>query len=73
LSAHIAIQVSSSAYFYSQESKAFHRGATIYHDLQSKAYEAGYLNNEQPDGSRKINIPLTPAQFSPEAAARAGR
>ena len=61
------------AYFYSQESKAFHRGATIYHDLQSKAYEAGYLNNEQPDGSRKINIPLTPAQFSPEAAARAGR
>jgi hypothetical protein len=61
------------AYFYSQESKAFHRGATIYHDLQSKAYEAGYLNNEQPDGSRRINIPLTPAQFSPEAAARAGR
>ena len=61
------------AYFYSQESKAFHRGATIYHDLQSKAYEAGYLNNEQPDGSRKINIPLTPGQFSPEAAARAGR
>ena len=61
------------AYFYSQESKAFHRGATIYHDLQSKAYEAGYLNNEQPDGSRKINIPLTPAMFSPEAAARAGR
>jgi hypothetical protein len=61
------------AYFYSQESKAFHRGATIYHDLQSKAYEAGYLNNEQADGSRKINIPLTPGQFSPEAAARAGR
>jgi hypothetical protein len=61
------------AYFYSQESKAFHRGATIYHDLQSKAYEAGYLNNEQADGSRKINIPLNPGQFSPEAAARAGR
>jgi hypothetical protein len=60
-------------YFYSQESKALHRGATIYHDLQSKAYEAGYLNNEQPDGSRRINIPLTPAQFSPDAAARAGR
>jgi len=61
------------AYFYSQESKALHRGATIYHDLQSKAYEASYLNNEQADGSRKINVPLTPAQFSPEAAARAGR
>jgi hypothetical protein len=60
------------AYFYSQESKAFHRGATIYHDLQAKAYEAGYLNNEQPDGSRRINVPLTPAMFSPEAAARAG-
>lgn len=60
------------AYFYSQESKAYHRGATIYHDLQQKAYEAGYLNNEQPDGSRKINVPLRPDEFSPEAAGRAG-
>ena len=61
------------AYFYSQESKAFHRGATIYHDLQAKAYEAGYLNNEQPDGSRRVNIPLKPDEFSPDAAGRAGR
>src|SRR3546814_8648939 len=28
-------------YFYSQESKTFHRGASIYHDLTAKAYEAG--------------------------------
>lgn len=59
-------------YFYSQESKTFHRGASIYHDLTANAYEAGYLTNERGKDWWKINLPLTPAQFSPEAAARGG-
>jgi hypothetical protein len=59
-------------YFYSQESKTFHRGASIYHDLTAKAYEAGYLTNERGKDWWRINIPLSPAQFSPEAAARGG-
>jgi hypothetical protein len=60
------------AYFYSQESKAYHRGASIYHDLSSGAYEAGYLTNEAGPNWWRINQPMTAAQFSPEAAARAG-
>src|SRR3546814_11505832 len=50
----------------------FHRGASIYHDLTAKAYEAGYLVNERGDDWWRINIPLTPALFSPGAAARGG-
>jgi len=59
-------------FFYSQESKAFHRGATIYHDLSSGAYEAGYLVNERGKDWWRINQPMKPAMFSPEAAARGG-
>ncbi len=59
-------------YFYSQESAAFHRGASIYHDLTAKAYEAGYLVNERGEDWWRINMPLSPALFSPQAAARAG-
>ncbi len=59
-------------YFYSQESAAFHRGASIYHDLTAKAYEAGYLVNERGEDWWRINTPLTPAMFSPQAAARGG-
>jgi hypothetical protein len=61
------------AYFYSQESMAFHRGMSLYHDLSSGAYEAGYLTNEAGDNWWKINQPgVTPAMFSPDAAARGG-
>lgn len=59
-------------FFYSQESATFHRGATIYHDLTARAYEAGYLVNERGADWWRVNIPLTPAQFSPQAAARGG-
>jgi hypothetical protein len=60
-------------YFYSQESKAFHRGASVYHDLSSGAYEAGYLTNEAGKDWWKINQPnVKPQSFSPEAAARGG-
>ncbi|NKF22018.1 DUF1329 domain-containing protein [Solimonas sp. C16B3] len=59
-------------YFYSQESKTFHRGVSVYHDLTAKAYEAGYMVNERGDDWWRINTPLTPAMFSPGAAARGG-
>lgn len=60
-------------YFYSQESKSFHRGVSVYHDLASGAYEAGYLVNGAGANWWRLNQPLTPQMFSPEAAARAGR
>ncbi|MDB5984949.1 MAG: hypothetical protein JWR16_2 [Nevskia sp.] len=59
-------------FFYSQESKTFHRGATIYQDLSANAYEAGYLVNQAGDNWWRINTPLTPDKFSPSAAARGG-
>jgi hypothetical protein len=59
-------------YFYSQESKTFHRGSSIYHDLTSGAYEAGYLTNERGADWWRINTPLNPGMFSPDAAARGG-
>jgi hypothetical protein len=60
------------AYFYSQESKTFHRGASIYHDLTSGAYEAGYMTNERGNDWWRLNLPLTEEMFSPQAAARGG-
>ncbi len=61
-------------YFYSQESAAHHRGVQVFHDLIAGVYEANNLINERkPDEWWRINTPMTPAQFSPEAAARAGR
>lgn len=59
-------------YFYSQESHTFHRGASVYHDLTSGAYEAGYLTNEAGNNWWRVNIPLTPSMFTPESAAKAG-
>lgn len=60
------------AYIYSQQSWAFHRTASFYHDLTLGAYEAGYLVNERGKGWWKLNQKLRPQEFSPEAAARAG-
>lgn len=60
-------------YFYSQESHAFHRGASVYHDLSQRAYEATYLVNQSGQGWWRLNQPLQPEMFSAEAAARAGR
>jgi len=65
-------RVATVAYFYSQESATWHRGASIYQDLTSGAYEAGYLTNERGKDWWRINQPLTPAMFTPEAAARGG-
>ncbi len=60
-------------YFYSQEAQAFHRGVSIYHDLTSKSYEATYLTNERGDDWWRLNLPMSPRDFSPDAAARAGQ
>ena len=59
-------------YHYSPDAKVYHRGATVYHDLTSGAYEAGYLVNERGSDWWKINVPLTASEFSPDAAARGG-
>ena len=64
-------RISLITYFYSQESHSWNRGASIYHDLSSGAYEASYLVNESSSWWR-LNTPMTPAQFSPAAAQQAG-
>ncbi len=61
------------AYFYSQESGTFHRGVSLYHNLTSGAYEATYLVNEAGENWWRINQPMQKAEFSPQAAARAGQ
>ena len=60
------------AYFYSQEAGLYHRGASIYHDLNAGAYEAGYLTNERGEDWWRLNTPMTPDDFSAQAAARGG-
>jgi hypothetical protein len=59
-------------FFYSQESGTYHRGTTVYHDLTSGAYEAGYMVNERGNDWWRINMPIKDDEFSPEAAARGG-
>ncbi|MGJ8670459.1 MAG: DUF1329 domain-containing protein [Oceanococcus sp.] len=66
-------RVATIAFFYSQEAQAFHRGASIYHDLTSGNYEATYLTNERGDDWWRLNLPMERRDFSPEAAARAGQ
>ena len=61
-------------YFYSQESGTYHRGISLYHNLTSGAYEATYLVNEADEaGWWRINTPMEPREFSPQAAQRAGQ
>jgi len=58
-------------YFYAQEASAFHRGVQVFHDLAAKSYEAINLVNERDaDEWWRFNQPMTPAMFSPDAAAR---
>ena len=60
-------------YRYAPNAQAYHRGASIYHDLNIGGYEAGYLVNEAGDDWWKINDPnLTPEMFSPKSAAMGG-
>ncbi|TAM12192.1 MAG: DUF1329 domain-containing protein [Nevskiaceae bacterium] len=60
-------------YFYSPASQAFERGVSVFTDLTANSYEADYLVNERGEkGWWKINLPMQPAQFSPQAAASGG-
>jgi hypothetical protein len=60
-------------YHYSQESKSYHRGVSVYHDLTANAYEAGYLTNQAGEKWWRMNqTNITPGMFSPDAAARGG-
>jgi hypothetical protein len=59
-------------YHYSQEAKTWHRGVSVYHDLTSGAYEAGYMVNERGNDWWRFNLPMTDAMFTPQAAAQGG-
>ncbi len=60
-------------YRYAPNAQSYHRGASIYHDLQSGGYEAGYLVNEAGANWWKLDDPnLTPQMFSPTGAAMGG-
>ena len=61
------------AYRYAPNAQAYHRGASIYHDVLQGSYEAGYLVNEAGADWWKLNDPdLTPQMFSPKGAAMGG-
>ena len=60
-------------YFYSPESRTFHRSATLYHDLIAGTYEVSYLVNEAaPEDWWHLNQPLPDDLFSSQALARKG-
>lgn len=60
-------------YRYAPDAQAFHRGVSVYHDLNSEAYEAGYLVNEAGKDWWRLNrTDMNAKMFSPDAATRSG-
>lgn len=59
-------------YYYSFDIKAWHAGASFYHDLNSGGYMGYNLFQERPRGPILNKGGLTPAMFTPEAARNAG-
>ncbi|TXH05937.1 MAG: DUF1329 domain-containing protein [Nevskiaceae bacterium] len=60
-------------YRYAPDAQAWHRGVSVFHDLLSGAYEAGYLVNEAGRDWWRLNRSDMNAQmFSPDAATRQG-
>jgi hypothetical protein len=60
-------------YRYAPDAQAFHRGVSIYHDLNLGAYEATYLVNEAGKGWWRLNrTDLNPQMFNPNAVTRSG-
>lgn len=60
-------------YRYAPDAQAFHRGVSIYHDLNLGAYEATYLVNEAGKGWWRLNRDdLNPQMFNPNAVTRSG-
>ncbi len=61
------------AYRYGPNAQAYHRGVSVYHDLQEGSYESGYMVNEAGENWWKLNDPsLTPQMFSPKGASMSG-
>ncbi|SFU14220.1 DUF1329 domain-containing protein [Pseudomonas marincola] len=60
-------------YFYDYAAKTWQAGVGLYHDLEAKSYLAFNLINEQAAGYSLNRGDLTPRDFGPEAARRAGR
>lgn len=60
-------------YFYDYAANTWQAGVGLYHDLEAKSYLAFNLINEQPAGYSLNRGDLTPRDFGPEAARRAGR
>ena len=60
-------------YHYAPNAQAFHRGVTVFHDLNSEAYEAGYLVNEAGKNWWQLNrTDMSSKMFTPDAALRSG-
>lgn len=60
-------------YRYAPDAQAFHRGVSVYQDLNSDAYEAGYLVNEAGSNWWRLNrTDMTAKMFTPDAATRGG-
>ena len=60
-------------YRYAPDAQAWHRGVSVYHDLNANAYEAGYLVNEAGAGWWRLNRSDMNAQmFTPQAALQKG-
>ncbi|MES2883977.1 MAG: DUF1329 domain-containing protein [Pseudomonadota bacterium] len=60
-------------YRYAPDAQAFHRGVSVYQDLNADAYEAGYLVNEAGKDWWRLNrSDMNVKMFSPEAATRGG-
>ncbi len=60
-------------YRYAPDAQAFHRGVSVYQDLNTDAYEAGYLVNEAGKDWWRLNrTDMNAKMFSPEAATRSG-
>ncbi|WP_460480523.1 DUF1329 domain-containing protein [Comamonas humi] len=58
--------------YYSFDLRAWHAGASFYHDLQAGVYLGFALSNERPLGPILDRGGLTPAMYTPEAARNAG-
>ena len=60
-------------YRYAPDAQAWQRGVSVYHDLMSGAYEAGYLVNEAGKDWWRLNrTDMNLMMFSPDAATRRG-
>lgn len=60
-------------FYYHPLAAAYHRGVSVYHDLTTNNYEAGYLVNERGNDWWTVNTRMDTREFSADAIARGGR